>query len=141
VGRLKWWLRVVGVFYLVQFVAVAIAKSPISVEGPPGLLNRAAHGDPTARFVIDTWITLGVYLGVLGVALLVASRRPGQAHILVWTLVGINAAGILIDMYKITRGYGLASPVIWTPLHLAIIATGIWCMRPERERAPGASTS
>jgi len=60
---LKWWMRIVGLFYLLIFVAAVFIKAPISTEGPVGVLALAATGDPMARFVVDTWVTLGLELG------------------------------------------------------------------------------
>ena len=47
------WMRVVGVLYLVMCVA-ALMGTPIRAEGPSGVLERLAAGDPTARFLVNT---------------------------------------------------------------------------------------
>ena len=131
----KWWLRVVGLFYVVIFVVVVFVKAPIRVEGPAGALDRAAAGDSMARFVVDTWVTLGLELGAIGAALLVASRIPEQAKALIGAVVGMEVAGIVADIYKLARGYDPTAPVTWMFIHSAIIATGLLALRTSRSRA------
>src|SRR3954471_7856925 len=97
----RWWMRIVGVFYLLLFVMAAVVKAPIRAEGPEGALALAAAGDAMARFVVDTWVTLGLVFGGVGLALLIASRRSDQARALIGTVCGIEAAGIVADIYKI----------------------------------------
>jgi hypothetical protein len=33
---LAWWMRIVGVFYLLQFVMMALVRAPIHAVGPTG---------------------------------------------------------------------------------------------------------
>ncbi len=37
----KWWLRVVGVFYLLKFVAVALVRAPIRSQAPEAMALAA----------------------------------------------------------------------------------------------------
>src|SRR5437773_508999 len=74
-GSLRLWMQVVGVFYIAQFVAMAIIRAPIRTEGPRGTLARAAQGDALAKFVIDTWTTFALEVLAVGVVLLIATRR------------------------------------------------------------------
>ena len=75
---LTWWLRVVGAFYVLQFVMNALVHAPISAVGPEGALARASEGDPTARFLVDTWITFGLEVGAIGAALVIAFAGPSK---------------------------------------------------------------
>ena len=136
---LKWWLRVVGSLYLFLFVAAAFLKLPIQAEGPPGLLLRAAEGDSTARFAVDTWVALGIWFAVLGLALLIASRRPQAATALVLTAIGWEFGGMAIDVYKLYRGYALAPPVIWMVIHLVIITSGLLIFRSGKSSSAAAN--
>ena len=123
-------MRIVGVFYLLQFVMMAFVKAPISSIGPKGALALAAAGDPLARFLVDTWIAFGIEVGVIGVGLLISSRIPDQAKALVWTVIGIELLkGPAYDIYMITRGYELTAFVIWIVIHTAIIVTGLLSLR------------
>ena len=101
---LTWWFRLVGLLYLLAFVAAAVAKAPIEAEGPAGTLARAAAGDPLARFVVNTWVTFGLYMGAVGAALLLASRRAGASAALVPAVILLELAGMLSDVFKIARG-------------------------------------
>ena len=131
--RLTWWMRIVGALYLFLFVAATFLRLPIRAEGPEGVLDQAAAGEPTARFVVDTWVTLGLELGVIGAALLIASRVPAQAGALVWTVIGSELVwGIGSDLYKIARGYPVTAPGIWFLIHSVIIVTGVLSLRMAR---------
>jgi hypothetical protein len=58
------------------------------------------------------------------------SRYPARARALVWTVIAGEATwGIVIDIYKLARGYPLAPPVPWMIIHSVIIATGILALR------------
>ncbi len=123
---LRWWLRIVGVFYVLQFVMNAIVRAPISAVGPKDALVMASAGDPLATFLVDTWITFGLEIGAIGVALVVASRIPEQAKVLVWTIIAIELArGIANDVYMIARGYNSTVFVIWIVIHTVVILTGL----------------
>jgi BphX-like len=133
--RLKLWMRAVGALYLLVFVAAALIKAPISAEGPPGVLALAAAGDATARFVVDTWVTLGLEMGAVGVALLIAARLSNQVEALVWTVCGMEVAGMIADVYQLMRGYDPKAPVTWLVIHTIVIGTGLICLRGARSPA------
>jgi len=123
---LRWWLQIVGVFYVLQFVLNAIVHAPISTVGPKDALALASAGDPLAKFLVDTWVTFGLEIGAIGVALVVASRRPEHAKVLVWTIIAIELArGIANDVYMIARGYDVTVFIIWIVIHTVVILTGL----------------
>ena len=138
--RLGWWMRIVGSFYLLQFVANAIVLAPIRAFGPAGALNEAAAGNPIARFLVDTWVTFGLEVGAIGAALLAFSRAPDQARALIWTVIGIEVTrGIIADVYMISRGINLPGLLVWIVIHTVIIVTGVLTLRAAR--AAGAASS
>ena len=139
---LEWWMRVVGSLYVFLFVAAAFLRIPIRAEGPPGVLELASGGDPPARFVVDTWVTLGLEFGAVGVALLVASRQASRARALVGAVLCMEVAGILADIYKIARGLTSPPPFVWVAIHTLIIATGLGLLRRSRgaQEAAGIPT-
>jgi hypothetical protein len=93
-------------------------------------MARLASGDPLARFLADTWVTLGLLLGVIGVELLIWSGTPASSHALVWTVVTMELAwGIPVDGYKLARGYRKGPPVTWMLIHAVIALTGILALR------------
>ena len=118
--------------YLLLFVLVTVLLMPIRAEGPAGALDLASAGDPLARFLVDTWVTLGLEFGVIGTALLLASRAPHQARALVWTVMGLELGRIGIDVYKIARGYELSGMAVWIVIHSAIIVTGFLALGRAR---------
>ena len=122
---LQLWMRIVGSLYLLMFVAV-LARAPIRAEGPEGVVEQAAAGDPTARFVITTWITLGLLLGVLGGALLYFSGNPDAARSLAWTAIAVELVwGIPIDLFKIVRGQKKVPSVVWIGIHSVLGVVGL----------------
>ena len=138
-AKLQWWLRIVGAFYLLQFVMMVFVHAPIRAIGPEGVLAQAAAGDATARFLVDTWITFGLEVGAIGAALVLASRAPEQAKAVVWTVIGIELArGIVNDIYMIARGYDLTVCVIWLVIHTLIIVTGLLALGSVRGAKGGA---
>ena len=86
---LRWWMRLVGVFYLLKFLAVAFVKAPIRGQAPDAL-GLAAAGDHVARFLVDTWVIFGLEMAALGIALLVASRIADRAGVLAYAIVGVE---------------------------------------------------
>ena len=128
--KLTWWMRIVGAFYLLQFVMMAIVRAPIRAMGPAGTLDLADAGDPLAKFLVDTWLVFGVEVGVIGAGLLVASRIASQARALVWTVIAIELVkGPPMDLYMISRGYPVTPMVVWIVIHSLVIATGVLALR------------
>ena len=133
VTKLTWWMRLVGVFYLLQFVMMAFVRAPIRTFGPDGALAQADAGEPVASFLVDTWLTFGLEVGAIGVALLVAARHPSQARGVVWTVLGIELMrGIVLDTYMIARGIEVSGYAIWIVIHSVVIVTGLLALRTAR---------
>ena len=131
--RLTWWLRIVGAFYLLQFVMMVFVQAPISAQGPAGALALAAAGDPLAHFLVDTWVTFGLEVGAIGLGLLLASRLPAQSKPLVWTVILIELArGIAADIYMLARGEKPAVLIPWLAIHVAIIVSGVFVLSMAR---------
>ncbi|MCF7803867.1 MAG: BphX family protein [Candidatus Marinimicrobia bacterium] len=123
------WMHIVGGFYLLLFISSAIVKLPFRTLFE-GVLTNAAAGDQTAKMLIDTWVMFGLEVGVIGAGLLIASRIPGQARVLVWTVLGLELVrGIIDDIYMIARGYEVTIYVGWIVIHAVIIITGILALR------------
>ncbi len=136
-NSLKWWMRIVGTFYLLLFVVGAIVKLPVTQTLAGGGIelqqDNLAH-----RFLVDTWVMFALELGVIGVALWAASGRPHQNRILVWTLLGLEVVrGIVDDIYMLLRSYEPAFHIGWIVVHSIIILTGLWALH----RASEASTT
>lgn len=127
---LIWWMRIIGAFYVLQFIMMAIVRAPIRAFGPEGTLSSEAAGEPLARFLVDTWVGFGLESAAIGTGLLVASRSAALAKALVWTVIAIELAkGIIFDIYMIIRGYDIPGFVIWIVIHAIIIGTGLLALR------------
>lgn len=128
-NSLKWWMRIVGTFYLLLFVVGAIIKLPVNIT----LSQAGITLDPANlahRFLVDVWVMFALELGVIGGALWFASSNPFQNRILVWTVLGLELVrGIIDDIYMLIRGYQVAFYVGWIVLHTLIILTGYWALR------------
>ena len=134
------WMRVVGAFYLAQFVAIVFARAPIRSFGPDGALDAAEAGDPIAEFLVDTWTTFGIEVGAVGVALIVAARRYRYAEGVAATAIGIELTrGILNDVIFIARGIEVAGYLVWIAIHSVVIATGLVAMRRSSVHPTGGT--
>jgi hypothetical protein len=126
-------MRLVGAFYVLQAAAIVVARAPIRTFGPEGTLEQADAGEPVAGFVVDTWTTFGLEVGVIGVALLIAARAPRRATILAWTVIAIEAVrGIGTDVLQIARGNEVPGYLAWIPIHAVVIVTGLLALRASR---------
>jgi hypothetical protein len=131
--KLRVWMWIVGAFYVLQFVVMVFVRAPISTMAPAGTLGREAAGDPLARFLVDTWVTFGLEVGAIGVALLAASRRPEAGRALVWAIIAIEIArGIIADVYMLARGLNATALIIWLVIHTVIIVTGLLALQSSR---------
>ena len=131
--RLKWWMRLAGALYILQAVIAAIVLLPIQVLAPAGTLAAVAAGDRTAKLLVDTWVLFGLEVGTVGAALLVASRSPERAIVLVWTVIGLEfLRGIGHDVYMLARGYEATGLVVWIVIHTVLIVTGLLFLRGAR---------
>ena len=136
--KLTWWMRIVGAFYVLDFVMKSFVLAPIRSVGPQGTLEKAAAGDPVASFLVDTWVGFGLETGAIGAALLYASSRPELARALVWAVIAVEVLrGIAYDTYMIARGHGLLVFVTWIAIHTTIIVSAIFCLRSARTAEEG----
>jgi hypothetical protein len=134
---LVWWMRLVGILYILNAVMMAVVRAPIRTAGPVGLLESAAAGDGTARFVVDTWVGFGLEVAAVGIALLAFSRTPQTASALVWCVIGIEfARGLIYDAYMIAQGYPSAVYLPWIVTHTLVIVSGVVALRWARRSAP-----
>jgi hypothetical protein len=127
VNKLKWWFRVVGVFYLLltlmNIYSLFLGGGQMFADTLPAPMNI----DPLAvRTFTDAWMVFVFELGVLGAMALYASRSPLQNKIMAWVIIWAEVfRGILADAIWIGRGYSAASYAIFIAIHIVIIATGV----------------
>ncbi len=138
----KLWLRCVGGLYLLQALVVGIIRVPIRVLAPAGTLERAAGGEPVARLLVDTWVTLGLEFGTIGACLLLASRAPGQARTLIGAVLAIEVVrGIGTDFYMIARGWRPTEQIAFIVIHSLVIASGLRALRSPGDHLVSALSS
>jgi hypothetical protein len=130
-AALRWWMRVVGAFYLLKFVVVAFVKGPIRGQAPEAL-GLAATGDHVARFLVDTWVIFGLEMAALGAALVIASSTPYRARALAFAIIGVEISGITADVYQVARGHAWTIPGVWVAIHALIIVAGLLSLRSSR---------
>jgi hypothetical protein len=127
-------MRIVGALYVVNGLMMAWVRAPIRSAGPAGTLYRADAGEPTARFLVDTWIGFGLEVIAIGIVLLVCARSPRSAIALVWAVIGIELArGIVYDVYMLAHGYAVAVYGPWIVIHAIVILTGFLALRGRPE--------
>lgn len=131
---LRWWMRIVGTLYLV----LGFANLPPAVRARiasmyPGWSTGPRQVETLA--IVDTWFMFGIEVGVVGLALIVFSRRPLEARALVWTVLVLELLrGILHDLHVAMRDYSSAAFYLgFAAVHLAIIGTGWVALRKARE--------
>lgn len=140
-NALKWWMRIVGTFYVVLFVVGSIVKLPVEMT----LQQAGITFQPdnfVHMFLADTWVMFTLEVAVIGVMLWVASRNPLQNRILVYTLFGIELVrGIVDDIYMLARGYEPGFYIGWIVIHSVIILTGWWALQQAKSAQPEQPTS
>lgn len=129
-AKTKWWLRIVGSFYLV----LALMSLWVVFINPQlfGAMFPFSANDFSLRAFSDAWLIFVLEMGVLGVIMLYAAREPARNGILVLTvsvLELIRGAGG--DLLWISRGWPAANYIPFMILHLIIAGTGFYFLRQE----------
>jgi hypothetical protein len=129
---LKWWLRIVGVLYLLEGVglsAMALFEPQMFAEvwssAPPGTLDEVAvRGMRIAGLPgVLTW-------ALLGAMMLIFSRLPTRAGVLVvivaaWELL----VWLPVDLLASFNGFEVARAVTLMSIHLVIGVSGLVLLR------------
>ena len=122
--KTKWWLIVVGVFYLLltcmNLYALFFDNSIIRGTLPPPV------NDDTLKAFSDAWMVFNFEFGVLGGMCVNASHTPTQSRLLMLTVIFAEVfRGIAADAIWMTRGYSTADYIPFIIIHLIIIVTGV----------------
>ncbi len=133
-NKLKWWFRIVGLFYLLltlmNLYGLFLGGGQLFADTLPAPLNTDALA---VRAFSDAWMVFVFELGVLGAMALVASRDPAKNRIMAWVIIWAEVfRGILADAIWITRGYDAGSYSGFIVIHLVIVATGIMFLRQAK---------
>lgn len=132
--RLKWWMRVIGAFYLL----LGITNTPPLMAARMGVqypFLELGLEHLAVKAIIDLWFVFGAESAVLGFMLLVASVAPLRNKILVQMVLLLELVRILLDLFWIGRGYyGVAPYIMWIVFHTAIILSG-WRLLRQAQSA------
>ena len=135
-NKLKWWLIVVGVFYLLltlmNFYFLFANAQYFSEFLPPPLTGNALAW----RAFADAWLVFVFELGVLGAEMLYASRDVKNSKYLVWAVIGAEIfRGVVADAVWIMRGYSAAEYIPFIVIHIIIVVTGVMFVRQAFAKA------
>ena len=124
-----WWLRAVGVLYLVLGAAWLPPVTSTRLEGAvPGFDGPA--GGTAERGFADYLLMFGLELIVLAAFLLVASFRRSWWVPAAWLVIALSMVrGIVDDVYMIAVGYPVPMFLGFIALHAVVILTGLIALR------------
>ena len=131
-NKLKWWLRIVGGFYLL----LGLAGLGYFIFAPDGyaetyaaILPSTYSGDPLAvTAVIDRDFLVTFEWIVLGILMFVAARDPARARFFIGAMVALELFQYtVVNVIWMTRGYPNGVPFLI--LHLLFGITGIVFLR------------
>ncbi len=99
-----------------------------------GAMFPFSANDLSLRAFSDAWLIFVLEMGVLGVIMLYAARKPAHNGILVLTvpvLELIRGAGG--DLLWMSRGWPIANYIPFMIVHLIIAGTGLFFLRQESQ--------
>jgi hypothetical protein len=131
VNKTKWWLRIVGGFYLfltVGSLGVLFVNSQLFGEMFP-----FAADPQSVRAFSDAWLIFVLEMAVLGVIMLYASwKSPANSYLIATVAVLELVRGAGGDFLWMLRGWPTANYIPFMILHLIIGISGIVFLRQER---------
>ena len=129
--KTKWWLRIVGAFYLV----LALTSLRVLFVDPQmfGAMNPFAADAFALRAFSDAWLIFVLEMGVLGAIMLYYARDSSHNRILVLTVSILELVrGAGGDLLWMSRGWPTANYIPFMIVHLIIAGTGLFFLRQEK---------
>jgi hypothetical protein len=134
---LKWWLWVVGIFYVLEGGGLTLLRiaDPEQAAAMWTATQELGVLDPIAvqailipsLFVTLSWVVLGVLM------LYFALRAPARAGVLIIVVVALELfAWMPLDAITLSYGWAPARSISLLLIHLAIAVTGILALRASR---------
>ena len=125
-GALRWWMRGIGVMYLGAGMVGLFGHRPMIARLFPG-----AEGPGDTYLALGTALSVwGVYVAVIGGALLVGSRSPLRHGGLVGLAVAIEIVAVLGDAWLGTLAHVNQTMVLGAiPLHFVMATAGLLLWR------------
>jgi BphX-like len=134
--KTRWWLRLVGGFYIV----LALASLWTLFINPQlfGAMFPFSAEPLSIRAFSDAWLIFILEMAVLGCIMLYASRHPARNGILVITVAVLELfRGAGGDLLWMSRGWPAANYIPFMIVHLIIAVTGIVFWRQESAKTSG----
>lgn len=134
--KTKWWLRIVGGFYLL----LGLASVWVLFVNPQtfGAMFPFAANPSSIRAFSDAWLIFVLELLVLGGLMLYASQAPVHNQILVLGVALLELIrGACGDLLWMARGWPMANYLPFMIVHLVIAVSGIVFLRQETEKLSG----
>jgi hypothetical protein len=129
-AKTKWWLRIVGAFYLI----LALTSLRVLFVDPQmfGTMNPFATNAAALKAFADAWLIFVLEMGVLGAIMLYAAGQPARNTILVLAVSLLELVrGAGGDLLWIFRGWPIAYYIPFMIVHLIIAGTGLLFLRQE----------
>jgi BphX-like len=129
-AKTKWWLRIVGAFYLL----LALTSLWVLFVDPQmfGRMNPFAVDTVALKAFADAWLIFVLEMGVLGAIMLYAAGQPARNTILVLTVSILELVrGAGGDLLWMSRGWPIANYIPFMIVHLIIAGTGLLFLRQE----------
>lgn len=135
--KLKWWLWIVGGFYLILALVgagyAAFAPSAYA-EIYASTLPAAYAGDNLAVLSrIDGDFALTLVWIVLGTMMFTASRDISRARFFIWAMAWLEFGYVVVDVIWILRGFPIIIPYLI--LHLIFGMSGLIFLRQTQNLA------
>ncbi len=134
--KTKWWLRVVGGFYLL----LAFGSLWVLFVDPQvfGAMFPFSNDSLYIRAFSDAWLIFVLEMAGLGGIMLYAAQQPARSRILVLTVAVLELIrGAGGDILWMARGWPTAYYIPFMVVHLIIAATGIYFLRQESAKSSG----
>lgn len=132
--KLQWWMRIVGVFYLL-LTLMNFYGLFINPDFFQSNLPEKFNSEPLAVASFrEAWMVFIFELGAIGAVLLYASKNPLANKIMVWLVILAELfRGVLCDAIWIKNGYDASGYIPFIIIHLIIIITG-WIFLKNAEK-------
>jgi hypothetical protein len=137
---IKWWLWIVGLFYLMEGGGLSLfwladpegAAAIWAPTSPPGSLDAVAVEALSfpALFVNHAWL-------VLGFMMLYFTRAPARAGMLMTVVIALELfAWVPLDLMALASGWSVPRGLTLLAIHVTIAATGIFLLRSNKGVVP-----
>jgi len=128
--KTKWWLRIVGAFYL--FLAVASGWVIFVNPNLFGAMFPFSANEFSLRAFSDAWLIFVLEMGALGfIMLYLASNSTHNRTLMLIISILELIRGAGGDLLWMSRGWPTANYIPFMILHLIIAGTGFYFLKRE----------